>query len=372
MKSLLTLPKLLPRSFICQSCIRSTRIYSTTANPPPPPPSAISLLSSRRLISLRGPDATKYLQGVITANLSPSTPRGSGFYAAFLNAQGRVLNDVFIYSEMVDGERGWLIEVDAEEAERLAKHIKRYRLRAKFDVRLVDEGERAVWSVWRGEGWTKHSLGSGKERGVGCEDSRAPGMGRRLILPAGAKPEEEMEEVNESTYRVRRYLKGVAEGQDEIVRETALPQQSNIDLMGGIDYRKGCYVGQELTIRTHHTGVVRKRILPVMLYRGDESIPTTLEYLPEKDLGIQDIPAGTNIARLEKSRRNTGNWLAGMGNIGLGLCRLEVMTDVNSGGELSAYKEGSEFKLEWGLEEQVLQMARVKAFVPLWHLTKQW
>jgi folate-binding protein YgfZ len=291
-----------------------------------------------------------------------------------------LLNDVFIYPDLREGkgEGSWLIEVDGKEVERLAKHIKRYKLRAKFEVKVLEVGERKVWSVWEeGTGkWTAHSLGgqsvetreAGEE--VGGEDTRAPGMGRRLILPGDQKPEVEMEETGEESYRIRRYLKGVPEGQDELVRESALPQESNIDFMGGIDYRKGCYVGQELTIRTHHTGVVRKRVLPVMLYGIGESLPEILEYLPEKQLGVEKIPRETSIGRVEKRGRSAGKWLGGVGNIGLGLCRLEIMTDVQVSGEGGGYKESDEFKLEWDGEDGQ-ETVKVKAFVPPWHLTKQ-
>jgi transferase CAF17, mitochondrial len=288
------------------------------------------------------------------------------------------LNDVFIYPQIREGGvDGWYIEVDAKEAERLVKHIRRYKLRAKFEVKLVGEEEMGVWSLWdsRGEGWTAHSLAGGEENWkqgeLGCKDKRAPGMGRRLILLGGKKPEVDMEETNEDAYRVRRYLKGVPEGQDELIRENALPQESNIDFMGGIDYRKGCYVGQELTIRTHHTGVVRKRILPVMLYGKDEEMPRTLEYLPDKELDAGSIPRETSFGRHEKRGRSAGKWLKGVGNLGLGLCRLELMTDIMVQGEAGGYKEGDEFKLEWEVEGGGVEMVKAKAFVPTWHLTKQ-
>ena len=272
---------------------------------------------------------------------------------------------MFIYP---DGE-GWLIEVDAQQVDALAKHIKRYKLRAKFDVRI--QPEKKVWSVWNdGGGWKGYGMGV-EQKGIGCEDVRAPGMGRRVILEEGKKPEEEAEEVDEGVYKVRRYLRGVPEGQDELIRESALPQESNVDYMGGIDYRKGCYVGQELTIRTHHQGVVRKRILPVMLYGKDEDVPKTLEYHPEKEYRVEGIPRETQIGRVEKRGRSAGKWLAGVGNIGLGLCRLEIMTDVKIQAEAGGYREGDEFKLEWEVEGNGPEMVKVKAFVPSWHPTKQ-
>jgi folate-binding protein YgfZ len=283
------------------------------------------------------------------------------------------LNDVFIYpNRSAEAEEGWLIEVDAKEAERLATHIKRYKLRAKFEVRVLEEGECGVWSQWNDGGHAFSDGIAGEE--IGCLDTRAPGMGRRLILPSGKKPEVNVDESTEDAYRIRRYLKGVPEGQDELIRESALPQESNIDFMGGIDYRKGCYVGQELTIRTHHTGVIRKRVLPVMLYGMDDPMPTVLEYDPEKSAGFVDggaIPAETGIGRFEKRGRSAGKWLRGVGNLGLGLCRLEIMTDVQVQGGSSGYQEGDEFKLEWEDEGGGEGTVKVKAFVPPWHLTKQ-
>jgi folate-binding protein YgfZ len=320
---------------------------------------------------------------VITANISSSPQRSTGFYAALLNAQGRVLNDVFLYPDHAASGDAWLIEVDAAEAEKLYKHIKRYKLRAKFDIRVIDESEMGIWSVWQtkdgkgnpagGASWTTHTIGEPDRHAsyeIGCVDSRAPGMGTRLILPGSKKPEieEGMEETTEEAYRIRRYLKGVAEGQGEILRESALPQESNLDFMGGVDYRKGCYVGQELTIRTHHTGVVRKRILPLTIYGPDNEMPRAPEYRP--NLELERPPAETSIVRFNKKGRSAGKWIAGVGNIGLGLCRVEIMTDTVVQGEAGSYKEGDEFKLEWTGEDGSAKMVKVKAFVPPWHLTK--
>lgn len=290
-------------------------------------------------------------------------------YAAFLNAQGRLLYDVFLYP---DGDEGWLIEVDAEQVDKLARHVKRYKLRAKFAVRVVEEGEMRVWSAWdeqEGGEWTRHGMkGGSNEAALGWEDKRAPGMGRRIIGVGDEKPEVEGEQVAEDVYTVRRYLRGVAEGQKELVFEQALVQESNVDFMGGVNYRKGCYVGQELTIRTHHTGVVRKRILPVMLYGVDEREPERLEYEPLKEY---KVPGDTSIGRVEKRGRSAGRFLTGVGNVGLGLCRLETMTDVQVQGEAGGYKEGDEFKLEWEVEGGGSEMVKLKSFVPSWHLRKQ-
>jgi transferase CAF17, mitochondrial len=187
-------------------------------------------------------------------------------------------------------------------------------------------------------------------------------MGCRVVLANSMKPEG-TKEVDEEVYTLRRLLRGVPEGQDEILEGSALPQENNVDYMGGIDFRKGCYVGQELTIRTHHTGVVRKRVLPVQLYSGDIQ-PEGLEYDPESRLLLP--PLGSNISRVPKKGRSAGKFLSGLGNIGLALCRLEIMTDTILTGEGSAYKREDQFKVDVEGEDGI-QDVRIKAFVPSWH-----
>lgn len=353
-----------------------------------PPAHGYAQLKSRRLISLRGPDTEKFLQGLVTANaISPTAKAQGGFYTAFLNGQGRLVNDAFVYVDHTyikgvgkyDGEGdGWYVEVDAKEAEGLLKYLKKYKLRSKLEMHLVDQDELSIWSAWEKESgksrWTQHGLAGAttdteaRGSGIGLLDGRAPNMGRRIILPANKKPELDSSETSEDSYTIRRYLKGVPEGQDELLREASLPQESNVDFMGGIYYRKGCYVGQELTIRTHHTGVVRKRVLPVMLYDVEAAEPQKLKYDPSTlSLGASELPPGTNFGRVGKTGRSAGKWLKGVGNIGLGLCRLEIMTDVVIQEGSTGWKEGDEFKLEWG-DEVETKSVKAKAFVPSWHL----
>lgn len=343
---------------------RLSRRHTTISspNPPVPPRTACALLPTRRLISLRGQDASHFLQGLTTQNI-PSRYTNSGFYSAFLNASGRVLHDVFIYPDADTGkqEPGFLIEVDANEVEALAKHLKRYKLRAKVGIRVVDQGELSVWATWGTQ------PPSGVDSRTGCLDQRAPDMGNRVLLSGDHKLESSGMQVESGSYDIRRMMMGVAEGQGEILKELALPQESNIDYMGGIDFRKGCYVGQELTIRTHHTGVVRKGILPVQIYTAEgDSPPDGLTY--DEDTKILIPPKGANISRMDKKGRSAGKWLGGVGNVGLALCRLEIMTDTVLTGEGSQWSPDHEFKVAWEPEEgKKGGEVRVKASVPSWH-----
>ena len=277
------------------------------------------------------------------------------------------MHDVFIYPDADAGneEPGFLIEVDTNEVEALARHLRRYKLRAKVAIRVVNEGELGIWAIWGKQ--LPSRIGS-RADGV---DLRAPDMGERVILSGDRLVEGSGMQVEGGSYDVRRMMMGVAEGQGEILKESALPQESNIDYMGGIDFRKGCYVGQELTIRTHHTGVVRKRILPVQIYHagGDSKPPDRLTY--DEDAKISLPPKGANISRVDKKGRSAGKWLVGVGNIGLALCRLEIMTDTVLTGEGSQWSPEHEFKVAWEPGEgREGGEVRIKAFVPTWHQSR--
>lgn len=367
-------------SYICARCLarqskHARRQYATSASlPPAPPPSGAAKLTTRRLISLHGAETPKFLQGIITNNVRPEST--SGFYAAFLTAQGKVLHDTFVYPTIgsewhkqqggAEDDAGYLLEVDADQADVLMKHLKRHKLRSKFKLRLLDVGELDVWSLWKEEDrWTAHGTASAQQTAgiVGMSDPRAPGMGQRLILPEKKKDEalQDLEETTLDAYMIRRYLRGVPEGQMEMPRDEVLPMNCNIDIMNGIDFRKGCYVGQELTIRTHHTGVVRRRILPITLSETGAGVSEKPEYDPATTINADEF-VGADIKKEDKRKRSTGKIIAGIGNVGLGMCRLEQMTDLKITAEPSPFSPEEKFVAQAGDGSEV----GVKAFVPDW------
>ncbi|KAI0971856.1 Aminomethyltransferase folate-binding domain-containing protein [Xylaria arbuscula] len=397
-------PRRQRRGFSSSVALRENTQNNSYTAPPSPPSSGHARLTTRRLISISGVDAPHFLQGLITTSIEarntattesavPPTEQRPWFYCGFLNALGRVLHDVFVYpvAPSPSGDPHFIIEVDAAQLSTLLKHLKRYKLRSKIALRAIEENEMSVWQVWHDDGGDNSQSTQQQQRAndldgghsVVIPDLRAPDMGYRVLAPGAdldvlaldLLPPELAEETDEAAYRVRRYLRGVPEGSAEIVPAQALPQESNMDVMGGIDFHKGCYVGQELTIRTRHRGVVRKRVLPCLLYGENEATPTTLEYKSHTApfLGGRDLH-GLTIGRLGKKGRSTGTFLASTGNIGLALCRVQLMSDLVVPNDTATleFDPTAEFVIqpskdgEGGPADGGEEAVKVKAFVPEW------
>ncbi|KAJ2826156.1 ccr4 associated factor [Coemansia furcata] len=248
-----------------------------------------------------------------------------GMFTGFLAPQGRMVADAFVYT-VADG---FLVEVDKRVSERVLKALQFYRLRAKVAIRDMS-AEHTVWSVWGPDTLSIGATGAA----AGTEDRRAPQMGQRLVMPVDRTPSlpAQFEERSHCEAKMRRILKGVAEGVDDFVPGVAVPLECNLDYMGGVHFSKGCYVGQELTIRTHHRGIVRKRLLPLLLG------PATSPVCADLDASLIDPTADGHVTCVRADdaprprRPQAPGRLGSMaGNAALALLRLD---------DVAAYKDG--------------------------------
>ncbi|KDQ64834.1 hypothetical protein JAAARDRAFT_145993 [Jaapia argillacea MUCL 33604] len=332
----------------------------------------------RSVLSVTGSQATEFLNGI----LSSTVPQHSKlpFFSSFLHAQGRVMYDVFVYShtDPVKGDKGYLIEYDSQpsEATPLIPLIKRYILRSKVKVRDVTE-EYDIWSAWGSEkerSWETERNWSWARSGAvepvwdpegewpwGTEDDvirdrRAVGMGKRMVVRKGDRPQEASgyDVASSDAYLLHRILHGVPEGATDVVPMQAFPMDSNLDVMGGLDFRKGCYVGQELTVRTYHTGVIRKRILPIVIHSPEEN-PLESDTLPQNIPSFKsDVDIRASIIRAPEDDRptprprGTGKLLSSTQGVGLALLRLEHVEGAKSG-DLRLEFEAGEEKKKWAV-----------------------
>ncbi|CCG81106.1 Putative transferase caf-17,mitochondrial [Taphrina deformans PYCC 5710] len=266
-------------------------------------------LPHRSLISIKGRDTFKYLQALTTNNLS----RPQSQYTSFLNAQGRVLYDAFIYRT---AESECLVEVDASLADGVVGHLGRYKLRSKFEMRRLDPSELGIYSLFDQSAAAASVPAAGSAESV-LQDTRAPNFGTRIVSSSCPSAALDLEPSSVLEYVRHRYRHGVPEGPDELVPGRALPMESNIDYMNGLDFHKGCYLGQELTVRTYHTGVIRKRIVPV-------TVPPSAE---NRDAGPWSLETeGSQVTFPTESgvkARPAGRVLGGVGTLGLALLRLD-------------------------------------------------
>jgi folate-binding protein YgfZ len=220
----------------------------------------------RALIRIEGPDARPFLQGIVSNDVNKVSP-ARAVYAALLTPQGKYLHDFFIV------ELGGALVIDCEAGRRddLLRRLTRFKLRSKVSLALAPEGL-AVALVY-GPGAISHlglpaERGSAKalEGGVVFTDPRLAEIGARGILPAAAretlasfgiapgKPEE---------YEALRLELGLPDGSRDLEIEKSILLENGFDELAGVDWDKGCYMGQELTARTHYRALIKKRLVPV-------------------------------------------------------------------------------------------------------------
>ncbi|KAF7355257.1 Aminomethyltransferase folate-binding domain-containing protein [Mycena sanguinolenta] len=301
----------------------------------------IARVPHRSVLSLTGSQASEFLNGILSAQVhSPPRP----FYSAFLHAQGRVLYDVFVYTHMnpSTGQPGYLIDYDLRpsEAPPLLDLIQRYKLRSKNK----DAEVKKHWKWAENSGvvepeWDKAGEWPWGSQNEVLRDRRAPGMGNRMLVRNGDRPPEASshEMAFPEAYTLHRILHGVPEGHTDMPAMQAFPMDSNLDFMGGLDFRKGCYVGQELTVRTYHKGVIRKRILPVVIHPPNSPPSETIVPSP-------DMPT-----RPSHGRGENGKLLSSSNGLGLALLRLEQVEAAEEGKLTFSMDVEGEDGTSWGV-----------------------
>jgi len=263
------------------------------------------ILEDRGLLSVSGDDRSTFLQGLISNDIT-KVAADRAIYASLLTAQGRFLHDFFIAEQ----NGAYVIDAEAARIDDLRRRLMLYRLRSKVTIAPLTD---LVVVAAFGEG-TLPALGLGDEPGRAASvagglayvDPRLSGLGARIILPreriealasAGFQAGERV------AYDRLRLSLGVPDGSRDLPVEKALLLENGFDELNGVDWKKGCYVGQEVTARMKYRALVRKRLLPVRL-EGAPPEPGTPVVLDGEEAG--------------EMRSAAGGW-------GLALLRLEIV-----------------------------------------------
>ena len=253
-------------------------------------------LENRAVLAVTGPDAGHFLQNLLTADVE-QLEDGVARYAALLNPQGKILFDMIVLRR---GD-GFLIDCAADQRADLLKRLTMYKLRAKVEIVARDDLQVSVSSA---------------EIGGGFPDPRTAAIGWRTI-GSGT-------DVEAVGYDAARITLGLADSAADIGAGELFPHEANLDQLGGVSFRKGCYVGQEVVSRMEHRGTARNRILPV----------TVTGAMP---------PKGTEIRAGEKLM---GTLLSSSGSHALALLRLDRLAEAQ-GPLVAGEATVSVMKPEW-------------------------
>jgi len=251
----------------------------------------VCLLGDRGVIEVAGADATGFLQRLIT-NTVLNIPKGEGRYAGLLTPQGKLLFDFFVVPLPEGSDAGYLIDCSGEQTADLFKRLNLHKMRA--NIAIEDKSKKfAVAAIFDGEA-------AAGIAGVVYRDTRAPNMGLRIIAPRAALAR--LNCAHALRYEAHRIAQGVPKGGVDFRYGDAFVHDVNLDLMNGVDFKKGCYVGQEVVARVHYRNSARKRIVKIH-FDGPAPAPGTQIMAGETNIGHVGSTAGVEglaMARLDR------------------------------------------------------------------------
>lgn len=255
---------------------------------------AATLLDDRGVIEVSGEDAGKFLHGLVTNDILSLKP-GDARYAALLSPQGKILFDFLIFACAADR---FLIDCPAASAADLEKRLSMYRLRAK--AHIVNRSASDVVIAF------PDAVSAPRIEGAVCARDPRADFGFRAIAPRGAVDATG----DRAAYDAARIRIGLPAGGEDFAWGDIFPHDANMDLLDGVDFGKGCYVGQEVVSRMKHRGAARRRIVR---YRAEGAAPP-----PGSQINAGDIAIGVCGSRV--------------GDAGLALIRLDRLAEARARG----------------------------------------
>ncbi|MGD9616039.1 MAG: folate-binding protein YgfZ [Alphaproteobacteria bacterium] len=268
---------------------------------------SFALLPQRGILAVSGSDRHGFLQGLVSNDVEKLAADRAA-YAALLTAQGKYLHDFF----MLERDGAIWLDTEAARLADLKRRLSMYRLRAK--VEIAERPELGVAAIFGPAALSALGLpdepGAVRswEGGVALVDPRLAELGARVILDRSRLARlavSGLAETDFAAYDRHRLALGVPDGSRDLIPEKSILLEAGFDELNGVDWRKGCYVGQELTARTKYRGLIKKRLFPVRI-DGPPPEPGAIITLGGKEAG---------------EMRSAGE------GIGLALLRLEALAE---------------------------------------------
>lgn len=258
-----------------------------------------ALLSDRGIVKVSGADACRFLHGLLTADIETMTA-ATPCYAALLTPQGKIVAD-FIVVQTADGDApDFLLDCEQTLVGPLVARLNFYKLRAQVAVESLADtaGAFALWD---------DVASSARQPGPPWfTDPRLDALGWRAIAPPGLAADMASAQgaalVDDAAYEAHRIALGIPRGGYDFTYGDAFPHEADMDQFNGVDFDKGCFVGQEVVSRMQHRGTVRNRVVPVSL-DGDAPAPGTPVVAGDKIVGAMGSATdGRGLALLRLDR----------------------------------------------------------------------
>jgi hypothetical protein len=263
-----------------------------------------ALLTDRGVVKVAGADARGFLNGLLTTDVTKVTPLQARF-GALLTPQGKIVVDCIVAEAPAEDGGGFFLDCPRALAGELVQKLNFYKLRAKAICEDLSE-VLGVMGLWDGSGATDY--------GLLYADPRLPALGQRLMLPPHLAKEAAAdlgaELLEAAAYDAHRIALGVPRGGLDFIYGDAFPHETDMDQLAGVDFDKGCYVGQEVVSRMEHRGTARSRIVPIAAegFAPDGGVPVMAG---DKQVGVTGSHAG---------------------NRGLAMLRLDRVADARAAG----------------------------------------
>jgi len=274
--------------------------------------SRFAILDDRGLLAVGGDDRVPFLQGLVSNDMNNVGP-ARAVYAALLTAQGKYLHDFFVLAHA----GALLLDCERARLDDLRKRLSIYKLRSK--VTLEDASDNFSVAALFGDDW-RDGFGLGEAAGatvafaggIVCVDPRLADAGGRAVLPRGtaeaALSKAGLVKATTAEYDRLRLSLGLPDGSRDLVVDKSILLESGFDELNGVDWKKGCYMGQELTARTKYRGLVKKRLVPVVL-DGPPPQPGTQVTLAGREAGEMRSAAATPVSfGIFTSSRTASGW----------------------------------------------------------------
>jgi tRNA-modifying protein YgfZ len=244
-----------------------------------------ALLPERGVVKVAGEDARRFLNGLVTSDMARVAP-GKPSFAALLTPQGKIIVDFIVAEAAAEDGGGFFLDCPRALAGALVEKLNFYKLRAKVICEDLSEvlGVMVVWNN-----------GGESDYGLCYPDPRLPALGMRIMLPPHLASEAAADLganlTDAQSYEAHRIALGVPRGGLDFAYGDTFPHEADMDQLNGVDFEKGCYVGQEVVSRVEHRASARSRVVPIA-YDEFSPVPGLPVMAGGKQIGLLGSTAG--------------------------------------------------------------------------------